>query len=276
MSVETLRRRLRRGQLLPFVGAGASMSVHWGEESAQKRGPSWTELVDWAARDLGFQSAELLRVRTLSDLSILEYYAIKKGGLGTLANWLNMSMQAPDPALQNSPIHTGLAQLGCAKYYTTNYDSFLERALRLNGRSATVVCREQDSAVAKPDECEVVKFHGDLNYPETLVLSETQYHERRSFTTAMDFRLLSDLLNRVILFVGFSFTDPNISYLFHLVQQRLGGSPDNRTEHRAYIIAPDPSDFEIQLFRKRGIGVLPYRGPDHTAGVSAILTELCE
>ena len=57
-----LRTLYRDGRLLPFVGAGVSASVEWGKDG-EKRGPSWAELVDRAALELGFQQPDLIRAR---------------------------------------------------------------------------------------------------------------------------------------------------------------------------------------------------------------------
>ena len=73
-----LKRLYRERRVIPFVGAGASMSVTW--EGGKRRGPSWGEMVNEAARLLG-ADPDLLRVRG-TDLQVLEYFAIKKGGLG--------------------------------------------------------------------------------------------------------------------------------------------------------------------------------------------------
>ena len=53
---EELRDVYSSGRLIPFIGAGVSMSVKWREHAGaeEKRGPSWSELVDEAARKLGF------------------------------------------------------------------------------------------------------------------------------------------------------------------------------------------------------------------------------
>ena len=92
-----LRQHYRNGRLLPFIGAGVSTSVHWTDGSgAHKRGPSWEELVNQAAKKLGFDDPRLLRVRG-GDLQILEYFGIKRHGeFAGLANWLAREMNPPD------------------------------------------------------------------------------------------------------------------------------------------------------------------------------------
>jgi SIR2-like domain len=262
-------------RLIPFIGAGVSMSVSWQDHPGgdTKRGPSWSELVSEAARKLGFSDPALLRVRG-TDLQILEYFRLKKSGFYALTNWLYAEMRPPDDALRRSVIHEKLAGLTrCNLFYTTNYDDFIERSLQLWGRTPRRVAVEADMArdqLATP-VCEVVKFHGDFEYPQHMVLSESDYETRLTLESAMDFRLRADLLGRQALFLGYSFRDANVSYLFRRVNtifQRLPGSPTGR---RGYITVADPSDFEIELFRARNLEVIPIDGREQAEEIASLL-----
>ena len=260
-------------RVLPFIGAGASMSVEWDDNGEIKRGPSWSELVEQATKSLGFDSLEMAQVRG-TDLQILEYFKSKKAGqTAELTNWLFKKMSPPDESLIKSRIHGELAQLdNCNIFYTTNYDDFIERSFELLKRDSTVVAVE--SQMGSNHECEVVKFHGDLNHPDQIVLTELQYQERLSLNTAMDYKLLADLLGRVVVFIGYSFRDPNISYLFRLFSEKIAKQPGARTGTRAYIAIPDPSDFEIELFRARKIEVIPINSFNQTNDIANLLSEM--
>ena len=167
-----LRRLYRERRVIPFVGAGASVSVSWNGGS--KHGPSWRELVDQAATLLG-ADPDLLRLRG-TDLQILEYFRIVKGNLAPLTNWLSGEFaSATDDDILASPIHAALVQLDrCSIYYTTNYDDFIERALNKVSRKAQIVSSELNMSHDR-SFVEVVKFHGDFNTPEAMVLSESHY-----------------------------------------------------------------------------------------------------
>jgi SIR2-like protein len=276
LSLFELQDRYRAGQLIPFIGAGVSMSVAWNQDGHRKRGPSWKELVDEAARKLGFDP-ELLRVRG-TDLQILEYFRLKNNNeFASLTNWLFAEMRPPDDALRASTIHQRLAELRCCRlFYTTNYDNFIERSFELHGRPCRRVAVEAHMADSSTstDLCEVVKFHGDLDFPGHMVLSESHYEQRLTLSTAMDYRLRSDLLGRVLLFIGYSFRDWNVSYLFRLFNEQFRQLPGSPTGRRAYITVPDPSDFEIQLFRARNIEVIPVTGRDQAHDIATLLEEI--
>jgi hypothetical protein len=262
------------GRLIPFVGAGASMSVAW---SPDKRGPSWKELVDQAAKKIGFDNPDLLRVRG-TDLQILEYFRLKKHGSFTaLTNWLVTEMSPPDEAIRLSRIHTELVELDrCRLFYTTNYDDFIERAFQLAGRSYRRIALEADIATSHHDTgaSDIVKFHGDLETPTRMVLSESDYERRLTLEDEMDHRFRSDLLGRVVLFIGYSFRDWNVSYLFTLINNRFKQLPGSPSGRRAYITVTDPSDFEYELFRGRNIEVIPISGKNQAAGIAELLEYL--
>lgn len=269
-----LKKAYREGRLLPFIGAGASMSVEWGELGAITRGPSWSNLVEKAAEILGYQDVDLLRVRG-TDLQILEYFkSTHSGEIAKLTNWLAKSMDPPTDALENSKLHKALANLDrCKLFYTTNYDNFLENSFKLHNRIAHVVAIESD--MGKPIEnCEIVKFHGDLDHPSHIVLTESDYERRLTLSTPMDFRLRSDLLGRVVLFVGYSFRDPNVSYLFRLFTDHLEKYIGVRSGVRAFIFVANPSNFELALFEERKIQVIPVNGNRITEDITSILEDM--
>lgn len=253
--VAELRKHYRSGRLLPFLGAGVSMSVEWQDTGQPRRGLSWSEFVDQAARHLGFEP-ELLKMRG-EPLQILEYYRIKESGLGSLVNWLMAEMRAPDQALLDSKIHSELVQMDrCHTFYTTNYDDYVERAFSLHGRPVRRVAIEAHMG-ANSGVTEVVKFHGDFGWHDEMVVSESDYMKRLAFNSPMDWRLRADLLGRAVLFVGYSFQDSNVAYLFHIVNDLFHNLPHSQSGRRAFIVVPDPSDFEETLFRQRNIEVIP-------------------
>lgn len=264
-----------QGRLLPFLGAGISMSVSWEQGDTQKRGPSWTELVNTAARLLGYDEPDLLRVRG-QDLQILEYYKEKNHGRITpLTNWLVREMSPPDDALKASKIHFALAKLlKCRVFYTTNYDDFIERAFTLLGRPCRSVAVEAEMSRTDSHECEVVKFHGDLEHPDQMVVTESDYEGRLKLIESMDYRLRADMLNRVLLFLGYSFRDPNVAYLFRLVNEQFGRFRNLEAGRRAYIVVANPSDFEKVLFAARNIGVIAANRVELTDFTVQLLSEL--
>lgn len=277
-----LRTLYHSGRLVPFVGAGISAGVEWVQDGITRRGPSWSELVDKAAQLLAFEDAEMLRMRG-TDLQILEYFRIKRhNSIGELTAWLTSHMQPSPDELKMSVVHGRLAAMTrCSTFYTTNYDDFIERAFAAHGRQSIKIAVEGHIADALslraaggPELCEVVKFHGDLTEISTMVLSERDYEERLRLESAFDHRLRTDMLGRAVLFLGYSFRDWNVSYLFRLVNDVFGQLPSSVLGRRAYITVTDPSDFERTLFKERNVDVIPIRGSNRSEDTAELLRQL--
>jgi SIR2-like domain len=270
---QELRSLYRAGRVIPFIGAGASMSFEWDFRGAAVTGPSWRELVDEACELMKYHEPDLLRMRG-SDLQILEYFGLTKGSFSPLTNWLVRRMDPSNEELAGSSLHKTIASLDqCNLFYTTNYDDFIERALRIGGREAVAITSEREMTT-NGDIAQVVKYHGDFNRPEGMVLSERHYYRRMQFDGPLDWKLRSDLLNRVLLFIGYSFNDMNVALLFELINAALDTLPDSVSGKRAYIISHNPSDFEFKLFERRNVTVIPTYGDDRTAATAKVLEEM--
>jgi hypothetical protein len=209
-----------------------------------------------------------------NDLQILEYFKIKKKNFAPLANWMIKQLDAPDCALQSSVVHKAISDLDmCSIFYTTNYDDFIERSLRLLGRKVQVVATEEDMGFIST-ETQVIKFHGDFNNPSEIVTSEGDYYRRMRLDGPMDLKLRADIFGRAVLFLGYSFGDINIAYLFHTVNDMFQRLPNSFSGKRAYIIVHNPSDFELRLFHARNIEVIAAYGNDRTVAVAEILADM--
>ena len=103
-----------------------------------------------------------------------------------------------------------------------------------------------------------------------MVLSEADYEKRLALSTEMDYRFKSDLLNRTVLFLGYSFRDPNVSYLFRTITDQFKNG-NGLQEPKAYIVVKNPSKFEKSLFSSRHIEIIPADTEDMTNFISKLL-----
>ena len=76
------------------------------------------------------------------------------------------------------------------------------------------------------------------------------------------------------MFVGYSFRDINVAYLFRTVNDMFQQLPNSFSGRRAYIIVQNPSDFENRLFHERNIEVIPAYGSDRTVSAAEILRDM--
>ncbi|MGK4005735.1 SIR2 family protein [Sorangium sp. So ce1036] len=213
-----LRQAYREGRLIPFLGAGFS---------APLRLPMWKELVGWMGAALGFEPA-LFELHGLPPQLAGFFDRERPGGLDSFIAEMRARFHARevDERRRGSPQHKALARRDFPTIYTTNFEHHIEEALRDAGKRAVALARFDDFARCPTrGVCQVIKFHGDLDSPETVVLTETQYFSRLRLEAAPDQRLRADLLSHSFLFLGYSFSDVDIRYIWYRMEQmRLEGS----------------------------------------------------
>ncbi len=207
-----LQKEYREGRLIPFLGAGFSKPLNL---------PSWSELMGWMAKRLGFEP-ELFELHgtypQLAEFLDLARHDALKSFIHEMTVQLD-SLEARRKR-RSSITHKALAELDFRTIYTTNYEAHIEGALEDAGKKYAVLASLEDfQAEREPGSCELIKFHGTLSDPETLVLTESSYFERMRLEGAADQRLRSDLLSNSFLFIGYSFSDSNIRYIWYRMHQ---------------------------------------------------------
>jgi hypothetical protein len=102
----------------------------------------------------------------------------------------------------------------------------------------------------------VLKAHGDIDRPKSIVLTAKDYQEVIHANPAFESVFSAILLTRVILFVGYSLNDPD----FSLPLQRFEGLVPPR-----YALMTDVGPIEADvLYRTSGVQIIPYENADGT------------
>jgi hypothetical protein len=193
----------RDGGLALFVGAGVSIPAGL---------PSWHELVSDIAAHSEIQTEA--EGGALDDMSLLDQAELLQKLVGPeLQKLVVQRCAAIKPALG----HALLAALGCDEVVTTNYDRGYEQAVASQGRpQPTVVLPWQ---LPKPGVPWVLKLHGDVDHPESIVLTRGQMVQYDSTWRPAGSLLQAVLLTRHLLVVGASLTDDNVLRLTHEVRE---------------------------------------------------------
>lgn len=146
--------------------------------------------------------------------------------------------------------HRILARLPIATYWTTNYDPCIEQGLKESGKLPDVKHSPQQLLQTLHGRDAVVyKMHGDYQDPAHAVLCKEDYErysiDRGDFLTA----LAGDLLSKTFLFIGFSFSDPNLDHVLGRLYTRHGS---NQRKHFCFVRKESaeptdkPGDFEYR------------------------------
>lgn len=234
---------IRNRRAILFVGAGVSMSVGL---------PSWRTLIEHMGQELGFDPA-IFASPEVSYFTLAEYYRLKQGSIGPLRSWMDRNWTVPEETLRDSRVHQLIAELDFPIIYTTNFDRNLETSLRLHGRDFVKVTNAKDVARVREGVTQVVKFHGDFEDDQSLVIAETDYLQRLAFDTPLDIKFRADALGKTILFVGYSLSDLNIRLLLYRLWQTWRASGYEKDRPRSYVFMIRPNPVEEAVLEQWGI-----------------------
>src|SRR5690606_19541756 len=153
--------------------------------------PNWDAFLARLGEPLGLDEREL-KDRGTDFRLLTEYVRLERGSIAALHDWMHRDWRVGDDALRASATHRAIVELDFPLVYTTNYDHFIERAYELHGRRCNKIVTAVDFARADPALPTIVKFHGDLDDVETLVVAETDYFRRLAFQDPLDIKLSAD------------------------------------------------------------------------------------
>lgn len=209
-----LKQQLANGEVCAFVGAGLSVGAGL---------PGWYDLISQLSQRIGYKlaPAEWATSDTLIDAA--QAY-VNSQGLHSLITFLRRNLDS----LGKSPTaaHMALARLPIKLVFTANYDDLLERALRDAGKRVNLVTK--DSTIPYIEQggnvVNVLKLWGDLDQPESIVLTREQYGrfflERPQLVKLLETQLgLSTML-----YLGWSHRDPHFNLVFGEMLARYGGN----------------------------------------------------
>lgn len=208
------------------IFAGAGMSKQSGYVN-------WPELLHDIAHEIG------LNIEKETDLiSLAQFHVNTRQGSAGLARKIveEFSHQA-----EPSESHEILARLPIGTYWTTNYDTLIESALENAYKIAETKHSVSQLAITRPKRDAVVyKMHGDVSEPTKAILYKEQYERYYQTHAAFVTALSGDLVSKTFLFIGFSFSDPNLDY----VLSRLHVDKSSRRDHYCFMKEETKQDNE--------------------------------
>ncbi|MBD3612918.1 MAG: SIR2 family protein [Hydrogenovibrio crunogenus] len=205
---------LSEDNLAIFAGAGLSAPAGF---------VSWPELLRPIADELE------LEIEKETDLVALAQYHCN----ANQANRGRLNQILVDDLSHDAKItdnHKVIARLPISTFWTTNYDKLIERSLVEVGKVPDVKHRvKQLSFTKRGRDAVVYKMHGDIEHPDEAVLTKDDYESYHVKMQPFINALSGDLVSKTFLFMGFSFTDPNLDYILSRV--RVAYTKDQRQHY---------------------------------------------
>ncbi|HEY8286540.1 MAG TPA: SIR2 family protein, partial [Chloroflexota bacterium] len=257
--VPLLREQAGYGSLVLFLGAGVAHDAGL---------PTWAELVAPLRERLGLEQA-------LDPLDVADYFVeSEEGGRSALEQQVRHSLRTPDgrrePA-RSGKLHRAIARVTAPVIFTTNFDQLTEEAIgAIQGvPPATIVDDREVGVIDETWGVTLVKLHGCVSLPRTMVLTRTDFEEYATRHRAMIAYLHALLATRTFLFVGFSLVDPNFRVIYRAIREALDGRA-----RPAYALMPGEELTPLlQGWRRRGMEPLLF---PRLEDISAFVEDLAE
>ena len=219
-----------------FAGAGLSAGAGFVD---------WKELLRPIADELG------LDIERENDLVALAQYHCNDNANNR--SQLNQRLIEEFSRLSvETENHRILSRLPIRTFWTTNYDKVIENSIELAGKVADVKYTKEHLSTTKPKRNAVIyKMHGDVEHPNQAVLTKDDYEKYHVKMDQYLSNLKGDLISKTFIFIGFSFSDPNLDYILSRVRVAYDG---NQRRHYCFLRSvkklddEDTADFE---YRKR-------------------------
>lgn len=239
--MEELINYINSGNCFALIGAGPSCEVGL---------PNWKQLAEGIINDLKEDNLEIT--------SFMHEY-IDKNDYAKFFNevwnthgqyWLlnKIKLRTVDNNL-NGKIYNLISNFPFRSYFTTNYDDVLSRHLNNSNKIHKVLSNtKNDLERFDPDTLiYIIKLHGTLDKPETLILTEDQYFNyqyKAENKYYIDF-LKGYFLAHKFFIVGYSMNDP---YLTDLLKSLTANF---RRQIPIFAIISDVSNSQIKELSKR-------------------------
>lgn len=219
-------REIADGTAAVFAGAGLSASAGF---------------VDWKSLLAPFaEELELDIEREAEHLVRFAQFSLNHK-MGNRAH-LNQALIEAFPSMTSPSVnHKILSRLPIKTFWTTNYDKLIERALEEACKIADVKHTDSQLPITKPKRNAVVyKMHGDAEHPQEAVLTRDDYESYGQKHMGFVNALVGDLTGKTFLFLGFSFTDPNLDQVLSQLRLRYQNA---QREHFCLMRAPNRDSF---------------------------------
>jgi hypothetical protein len=128
------------------------------------------------------------------------------------------------PFVRTTPSHAALVRLDLPLLFTTNYDELIEWAYADAGRQLRVSASEDQFRARRAENParHLVKLHGSIDQPDTIVLTRSDYARARANRAEMFNFLRGEMTESAFLFVGFSLSDPNFGLIHDDIRMVYG------------------------------------------------------
>ncbi|MFJ7185580.1 SIR2 family NAD-dependent protein deacylase [Lysinibacillus xylanilyticus] len=232
MSFERLVEKLRDNDVVLWVGAGFSLYAGM---------PSANTLRDLIINNCTEEEKGYFENQSLSEVAST-FVDMRNGSRNELHKILQSAIDIEPKSINAHQLIADIPQINLI--VTTNYDKLFEEAY---GRDISPIITDSQLPLATK-RTQLYKIHGDINVPESIVLTSTDYTNFfRNQNKPLWNKIKTLLAEKTIIFLGYSLSDQNIDFLFENVINDIGSF-----QKEPYLVAPNlPKHILNRLSQKR-------------------------
>lgn len=201
----------RQGRLVVFAGAGVSNNSGV---------PVWSSLIEAMKQECNL-------VYEKDDLKIAQLYKDARGEkeyMDKVKEILRYNKVIPND------IHKDILALNPCHIITTNYDNLIEQEIVKEFKQFDVIREDRDMPnMSYPNS--LIKMHGDFDKNNIVLTEEDYYNYEKNFPLIRSF-VLSLFASKLVVFIGFSFSDLNLKMILNDLHSVLHDSMQ-----RVYLIS---------------------------------------
>jgi hypothetical protein len=238
---EALLDDIKNEECVLFLGAGASTegSPYFGKN-----------LVDLLAEKCKYPPSSPKNLPKVS-----QYFCdVMDGGfkgrlLREIREYLDQYMEIAEAYRDATMVHELVAKIGFFQIIiTTNWDVFMERELTI-----LPLVRDADLVYWNNNKRQIIKLHGCISQPETIVVTEDDYKnfQKDRVDCPISNKLKDLMATKTLLFLGYSLKDQSFQILQENVLSRMG-----KLARTSYAVLPQPTNALAEKWKKKGIRIM--------------------
>ncbi|MBE5934259.1 MAG: hypothetical protein E7262_00520 [Lachnospiraceae bacterium] len=237
-SIRILHNAYLEKKLVLFVGAGAD------KDSGI---PLWGKAIEKFEEHLEIEN------NTEDMLRIPQYYYNARGKKEYVELCKNIFCY--DKKLNVNDLHRRIIDLNVGTIVTTNYSDLLGQEMKNRGIIYENICEDKNLAYNRSQNI-IIKMHGDFQH-DNFVLKEDDYLNYFRNFRLIETYIKSLFATNVVLFIGYSFSDPDLKQIFSWIKDILGEDMQH-----AYLLEGfgeyDKNKFEY--YKNLGVNVIYTKG----------------
>jgi len=195
---------INEGTASIFAGAGLSVAGF----------VNWSELMQEIAEDLGLDIKFENDLVSLAQFHFNENRTRSKIDRKIIEEFIENTAQTEN--------HRIISRLPISSIWTTNYDTLIESSFLKENKVTDIKVTNENLLHNRPKRDVVIyKMHGDVAHPTSAIITKEQYEQYHQTHEPFINALTGELTTKTFLFIGFSFTDPNLDYVLSRLNFRF-------------------------------------------------------